>query len=448
MKDRVIELTKQGLTKEKIFEVLKSEKLTRLAKAADKLTLPQRRRFIQESQETIKQQAENPLVYTAWTSADQPVQYLKGAKDYTKALNSISRGKEYKSSVSVDVDGTCSGIQIYAMMYRDKAAAHGVNVSPSFVPQDIYGTVAVEMVKIIEQINNGVNPDAKIGEFIEKHGRQAFKELSKVFINRKHTKRIVMTLTYGLTNFGILGYSQEAIEMIGESNFENAKTAYMAFAKVVTLALDKTADCAVRGMEFTQKIAKYCASNQIALMWTTPMGFKAFRGTEKVTEEQIKVKTKSRKQVTCDDGTKTFVQTEVIDKLHQFTKTGELSASKMSSAVAPDLIHSLDACLLMMTVEEAHAKGVTKFKLVHDSYGTTAAKVPDLNTAIREAAVEMSQGNYFKEWAVEVTDSKDWEECKAKVNEWKAQDDYISDYDVEQGSLDLECIKDSEHIFS
>ena len=60
----------------------------------------------------------------------------------------------------------------------------------------------------------------------------------------------------------------------------------------------------------------------------------------------------------------------------------------------------------------------------------------------------MSQGNYFREWAVEVTKSKDWEECKAKVNEWKEQEDYISDEDVRQGSLDLECVKDSEHIFS
>jgi DNA-directed RNA polymerase len=447
MKERVIELTKQGLSKEEIFKVLKSENNIVLAKAADKLTLPQRRRFIKQTQQAIADQALNPFKYDAWTSADQPVQYLKGAKDYIKALDSISQGKEYKSSVSVDVDGTCSGIQIYAMMYRDKSAAHGVNVSPSFVPQDIYGTVAVEMVKIIEQINSGVNPCAKISEFIEKNGRQAFKELSQVFINRKHTKRIVMTLTYGLTNFGILGYSQEAIETIGESNFENPKTAYMAFAKVVTLALDKAADCAVKGMKFTQKIAKYCAGNQIAMQWTTPMGFKAFRGTEKVEEEQIYVRTKARKQVTCDDGSKTFVQTEVVDKMHKFTKTGELSTSKMSSAVAPDLVHSLDASLLMLTVEKAHANGVNKFKLVHDSFGTTAANIPKLNLAIREASVEMSQGNYFKEWAIEVTKSQDWEECKSKVNDWK-DEEYISDADVEQGTLDLNSIMESEHIFS
>ena len=130
------------------------------------------------------------------------------------------------------------------------------------------------------------------------------------------------------------------------------------------------------------------------------------------------------------------------------TKTGKLSASKMASAVAPDLVHSLDATLLMMTVEKAHANGVNKFKLVHDSFGTTAANIPKLNLAIREAAVEMSQGNYFQEWAVEVTQSDNWEECKSKVNDWKGEEDYISDSDVAQGDLDLECIMNSEHIFS
>ena len=448
MKERVVELTKQGLTKEQIFEVLKSEKLTKLAKAADKLTLPQRRRYVQQNQARLKEQATAPIECTSWTEADQPVQYLKSIKDYTNALDSISQGKEYKSAVSVDVDGTCSGIQIYAMMYRDKAAAHGVNVSPSKVPQDIYGTVAVEMIKIIDSVLAGVFPNKKIAEFVENNGLKAMQELKEFHINRKHTKRIVMCLTYGLTNFGILGYSQEAIEMIGEEKFQNAKLAYIAFSLVVTEALNKAADCAVRGMKFTQKIAKYCAGVGIGMTWTTPMGFKAHRATEGVRENAIKVKTQARKQITCDDGSKNFINTMVEDKVYTHEKTGELSASKMASAVAPDLVHSLDASLLMKTVKKAHDKGVKKFKLVHDSFGTTAANIPKLNLAIREAAIEIAQGNYFMKWAIEVTKSEDWEECKDKVNTWREEEDYISDEDVAQGDLDLDCIMESAHIFS
>ena len=457
MKDRVIELIKQGLTDKQVFEVLKSEKLTRLAKAADKLTLPQRRRFVKESFQAIKEQAENPSEVTGWTSADQPIQYLKASKDYIKASLAVSKGLDYKSAVSVDLDATCSGIQVYGMMFLDVAASHGVNVSPSECVQDIYGTIATEMCKIIERINNKDIP-SKIKEWLnkveDKPGRdkdaklKAIEELGGAFINRSHTKRIVMTLTYGLTNFGIMEYSQEAVEKIGESKFSNDNLAKLAFAKVVTVALGKAADCAVRGMEFTQKIAKYCASNQIGMAWTTPIGFKAFRGTEAVEEEIIRLRITKRESIEDCNGVRTTRSNSMEDRLVSHKKTGELSASKMSSAVAPDLVHSLDASWLMLSVEKAHAQGVTKFKLVHDSFGTTAANIPKLNTAIREAAVEMSQGNYFKEWAIEVTKSQDWEECKAKVNEWKDQDDYISDYDVEQGSLDLECIKDSEHIFS
>lgn len=457
MKERVIELTKQGLTKEQIFEVLKSEGATRLAKAADKLTLNQRRRFVKESFSSIESQAVEYTKNTDWVKADQPIQYLKGAKDYVQASNSISQGKEYKSAVSVDLDATCSGIQVYGMMFLDVAAAHGVNVSPSDCVQDIYGAIATEMCKIIERVGKGDTP-SKVQEWLDKEEEkedrnastklQAIKELGESFINRSHTKRIVMTLTYGLTNFGIMEYSQEAVEKIGENKFSNANLAKLAFAKIVTVALGKAADCAVRGMEFTQKIAKYCANNQIGMLWTTPIGFKAFRGTEATEEEVIEIRVTNREFIEDEKGTKYTSQKSTRDRLVSYKKTGELSASKMASAVAPDLVHSLDASWLMISVEKAHANGVNKFKLVHDSFGTTAANIPKLNLAIRESAVEMSQGNYFQEWAVEVTQSQDWEECKSKVNYWKGEENYISDDDVAQGDLDLECIMNSEHIFS
>jgi DNA-directed RNA polymerase len=456
MKERVIELTKQGLSKEQIFEVLKSENKVVLAKAADKLTLPQRSRYVRQSLATLKAQAENPVQNKEWTGADQPIQYMKAIKDYTKAQHSISQGKEYKSSVSVDLDATCSGIQVYGMMFLDVAASHGVNVSPSDCVQDIYGTIATEMCKIIERISTGDIP-SKIKEWLnkeeEKEGRDrtakllAIAELGKSFINRSHTKRIVMTLTYGLTNFGIMEYSQEAVEKIGENKFTNANLAKLAFAKVVSVALGKAADCAVRGMEFTQKIAKYCASNQIGMEWTTPCGFKAFRATEAVEESSIQLKVTKREFIEDVNGVKHSKNVSALDKLYVYTKTGELSSKKMESAVAPDLVHSLDASWLMMAVKKAHDKGISKFKLVHDSFGTTAANIPKLNIAIREAAVEMSQGNYFKEWAIEVTKSQDWEECKSKVNDWKGEE-YISDADVEQGTLDLDTVMNSDHIFS
>jgi len=184
------------------------------------------------------------------------------------------------------------------------------------------------------------------------------------------------------------------------------------------------------------------------MLWTTPIGFKAFRGTEAVEEEVIEIRVTNREFIEDEKGTKYTNQKSTRDRLVSYKKTGELSASKMSSAVAPDLVHSLDASWLMLSVEKAHVNGVNKFKLVHDRFGTTAANIPKLNLAIREAAVEMSQGNYFQEWAVEVTQSQDWEECKSKVNEWKGEEDYINDADVAQGDLDLECIMDSEHIFS
>ncbi|WP_455915107.1 DNA-directed RNA polymerase [Pantoea agglomerans] len=51
----------------------------------------------------------------------------------------------------------------------------------------------------------------------------------------------------------------------------------------------------------------------------------------------------------------------------------DINAAKQSSGVAPNYVHSMDACHLRMTVNLANEKyGIKAFSLVHDSFGTHA----------------------------------------------------------------------------
>jgi DNA-directed RNA polymerase len=52
-------------------------------------------------------------------------------------------------------------------------------------------------------------------------------------------------------------------------------------------------------------------------------------------------------------------------------------------ALAPNVIHSLDAAHLALTVREARARGVRSFAAVHDCVGTHAGKVEVLRDCLR-----------------------------------------------------------------
>jgi DNA-directed RNA polymerase len=454
-----------------------------VTKSTDKMTLDQRAEFVRQNWGTFQSMAMNPAKYNEWTKAEEPVQFLKAIKDYT----AYNRNKEtHRSHVSVDLDATCSGIQIYAMLYLDSQVAHSVNVSPTECPQDIYKDTADEMMRIVlegectDELSDELasNLNNMLGDFSnpavemlldkkDKEGndfRQEKIEILKQFrehgINRSHTKRPVMCLTYGLTHEGIRKYSKEAITDM-QVNFSCDKLATQCFAHIITYALKKAAKCATTGMNLIQKVARFLARKNKPIKWTTPVGFKAFRATERMERDEIFVNFPKRKIHKNSQGESEVVYEKGRLKSTYLEPTGKMHGVKMANAMAPDFIHSLDASLLMMTVLKCKEKGVNFLKLVHDSYGTLCEWVDDLNLSVREAAYEIFNGkNLIRDWCLEVTETNTWEECKELINtevldtyshmseEEAIEANGVSDWEIEQGDLDMSCIFDSQYFVS
>src|SRR5437868_2018535 len=67
----------------------------------------------------------------------------------------------------------------------------------------------------------------------------------------------------------------------------------------------------------------------------------------------------------------------------------EIDRTKQGSAIAPNIIHSLDAAAMMLTVQAALDEGINHFACVHDSFGTYAADTPTLARITREQFVQM-----------------------------------------------------------
>ena len=67
-----------------------------------------------------------------------------------------------------------------------------------------------------------------------------------------------------------------------------------------------------------------------------------------------------------------------------------MNKSRQANGIAPNFVHSLDACHLMMTIIKAKDKyGIEDFSVVHDSFGTHACDIEQLGIILRETFVDL-----------------------------------------------------------
>ena len=96
-------------------------------------------------------------------------------------------GYGFVSSIPVNVDGSCNGLQIYSLMLRDSKAGKLVNLTKTDKPQDIYQLVA----------------DA-VNDKLREHAKQntPYAQLWLDYgVKRSTTKRSIMTICYGSTRY-------------------------------------------------------------------------------------------------------------------------------------------------------------------------------------------------------------------------------------------------------
>ena len=100
------------------------------------------------------------------------------------------------------------------------------------------------------------------------------------------------------------------------------------------------------------------------------------------------------------------------------------------NGIAPDFVHSLDACHLMNTIISAKDDyGIESFSVVHDSVGTHACDIEQLGIVLRETFVNIHEKDILKKFMEE-------------------QGDLDLPRLPEYGKLNIEEVKDAEFFFS
>lgn len=319
----------------------------------DKAPMKERMEWVHHNHQLISAVATDPLGYMSeWEAADEPWQFMAACEEYYACVISCSR---HYTGLPVAVDATCSGLQILAGLARDRSTAALVNVIPSDKPQDAYAVVA-EIAK------------PNVPERLQEH------------MNRKITKRCVMTIPYNAKPWSNRSYVKEAFKEAGiELDKEEATAVVKAIRDAMHVVVpgpmavmqwieDEVGNALRRGVEFFE--------------WTTPSGFTVRQKLNKIQFATVNLQLLGRCQMRVSVG-----ESDQVDRRHH------------KNATAPNLIHSLDASLLHLSTLRFNAP----IALIHDSVLCRATDMSVLSHVVRETYMHLfAEHDYLTDFARQI----------------------------------------------
>lgn len=359
----------------------------------DKISYSERIVRIRDMHSEILQVGADPLGCTGfWGNSDSPWQFLAWCREYTELHKKGS--KAFRTRIPVGLDGSCNGIQHYSGMLRDEVGGASTNLSPRDVPSDVYSDVS---------------------EVVARKLRLSDSDYAKRWIDygitRKLTKKPVMTLPYGATRqnctLSICSYAVENGLFRGEE-FQAA----LFLSPIVWEAIEETVIKARQAMDWLKQVALIACHQQLPVQWITPEGFHVHHAQYKHDAVEIRTILHGVKKLTVGKPTST------------------LQSHKQANGVAPNFVHSLDSSHLCSVVNRMKDIGIHDIGTVHDCYTTHANNVATLGRVIREEFVRM------------------YTEHNPLMELYERMGENISLPDPpEMGTLDLNCVLDSEYFF-
>jgi DNA-directed RNA polymerase len=410
--------------------------------------------------------ADNPCgTVDEWGSVDSPVCFLAACLEWVGYLN---EGNDFVSHVPVAFDGSCSGIQHFSAMLRDEIGGAAVNLVPSDSVKDIYGQVAaIVEQKVKSDLVHGT-PDKEVkktddGTGLEmnyiKYGTKFLaSEWDKYGIDRKVTKRCVMTLPYGSKEYGFADHifidTVTPAKLKDPDSFKSPSQASRYMAKLIWDAVSQVVVKSVEAMAWLQKAASLLSSQRnskgepLPVFWVTPVGFPVWQNYRKCVMKKVSPIFKAGAYVqtfTSDDyfhenGSLKMINEGESRRLQVSIQCeeGGLDKIKQRNGVAPNYVHSMDASHLLLTVLHCNEKyGINSFAMIHDSYGTHAGLAEYLFKGVRETFVDTyTQNDVMQDLYEQVSLQLDSNLLK-ELPEVPAK-----------GSLDLEQVKESLYAFA
>ena len=394
----------------------------------DKVSYDDRIKWVYEHEEVILSSAADPMGCQWWLQQDEPVQMLAFCFEWAKAKAWIAEHGSiigWSTGLPYAQDGTCSGLQHFSAILRDPIGGKAVNLIPQDKPNDIYSQVA-------EKVNTFLKEDAQKGDtdhYDEEKMKLIYghKTLAQIWlnfgVNRKVTKRPTMTLAYGAKKNG---YTEQIMEdTIKKAMRENPdacvftqSNCYQAaqyMAEKIWDAVGQVVVKAVEGMDWLHKCAKLVTKNSNVVSWVTPLGLLLQQSYVKYDVEVVKLRCAGKRF-----------------RIYTPHQTGKIDKIKQANGIAPNFIHSMDACHLQLTTCRAKDAGINHFTMIHDSYGCPMSQAGLMYDIVRQAFIDLYTENDVLEL---------FRECLQPLSNKPLPTPPAKD------TLDLNVIRDSKYIF-
>ena len=368
----------------------------------DKASLEERLEWTENNENLIQRVGIDPLGSREWMEADKPWQFLRACFEYV----CCNDNEDYISHLPITVDGSCNGLQHFSAMLRDDVGGSATNLINHDQPEDIY-----EIVR--KEAENGMvldnNPDFTLWG-------------TGGCLSRSLVKRPVMTTPYGATLYGMRDQIHEELKkqmdkgvvFPGIDNGTDLWPHCKYLALHIYSAIGRVVVSSRKGMKWLQDVAKAANKLKRPIYWTLPTGFV-------VKQKYIRSVVKEVKTIINGRMASLYAGQSDNEKMHNFRQV---------NGIAPNFVHSLDACHLMKTIINAKDNyGIESFSVVHDSFGTHACDIEQLGIVLRETFVDIYEKDVLKKFMEE-------------------QGDLDLPSLPEYGKLNIEEVKDAEFFFS
>lgn len=346
----------------------------------DKLSWSDRENWVLDNRDLIREVATNwrekPEL---WTRTDHPFAFLQSCLELS-SLGSLEPGSS--SGLIIGLDGTCSGLQHYAAAMRSSEEGALVNLTPGEKPSDVYAAVAASVSRLLHALSTDASSsgrDQAVARLLLNHG-----------VTRSTVKRQTMTFAYSSEVFGFrqqlyadLIYPLHRKVLSGELPYnpleyegDRGWYASLLMAKCIWKALQGVVHGAADGMQWIKTLAATLATHGQPMRWVTPSGFPVVHAYRESKSRQLR----------------SFLGRKIV-WLRLNEPTNRLLVHKQRSASAPNVIHSLDAAHLHLTVAAMERRGLPQLAMIHDSFGAPPGHVETLAQVLREEFVNMYE-NY------------------------------------------------------
>lgn len=319
---------------------------------------------IKWTEDTIIDMAKNPRrTEKEWKKADKPYCFMACAD----LIRQYSDSPLSPLSGFIPLDGRCSGLQHWSALTKSPAITAHLGMEVQEADLDIYEKVAEDWKETLEPEWQfmATRKAAKIPVMTWGYNATvttSMEWMEKLFGSKK--KWSPELNEYVMAEGGL---EKIAARRKGADLYKNLN----ATLGPLRAAVDWVSGCAT----------KIATAGNVEIHWITPDGFEAM---------QRKVKGKQR-DITCTLSNNSRIDLEIQDFSVETPHT-----AKHRSAIAPNIIHSLDATHLRMVARRLNELGLPMI-FIHDSFATHCNHRDTLYEIIVDTFIELYSGDYMKE---------------------------------------------------